>query len=99
MCFSVGASFTASGILAVIGGFALVRAPKYYRALAAIPLLFALQQFAEGVVWMTLTHPLAELSRNPLQMLFMVPVLPIGFFSNMFNIPEYGLIVRDGAIY
>ena len=54
MCFSASASFTAGGLLLVAGMAAqkLVRrsAERFY---AAIPLLFAIQQLAEGVVWVT----------------------------------------------
>lgn len=52
MCFSASASFIASGVLGGIGlaSIALVRSKKLV-AIACIPLLFALQQFAEGVVW------------------------------------------------
>ena len=52
MCFSASASFIASGVLGGIGlaSIALVRLKKLV-AIACIPLLFAIQQFAEGVVW------------------------------------------------
>lgn len=52
MCFSASASFIASGVLGGIGlaSIALVRSKKLV-AIACIPLLFAIQQFAEGVVW------------------------------------------------
>lgn len=54
MCFSAQASFTAAALLAGAGVAALRHAPdRRYRRLAAIPLLFALQQALEGVVWMS----------------------------------------------
>ena len=52
MCFSAGASFLASVFLLCVGCIALYRAPRGYRMLAAIPLLFAIQQFAEGWLWL-----------------------------------------------
>jgi hypothetical protein len=53
MCFSASASFAASGLTAVAGvaAFTGARQPAY-RLLAAMPLFFALQQLAEGVVWL-----------------------------------------------
>lgn len=63
MCFSASASFAAAGGLAVIGGVSLSVAKKEDRALAAIPLMFSLQQACEGVQWLYLnsgsTSPIA----------------------------------------
>ncbi|MBT9491934.1 MAG: hypothetical protein IV107_06215 [Paucibacter sp.] len=54
MCFSATASFTAGALLLGIGTLTL-RAARSPRELpfAAIPLLFALQQLIEGVIWLT----------------------------------------------
>lgn len=54
MCFSVTASFTASLALITCGVAALkcVREKKL-RMIAAIPLIFGLQQCAEGFVWLS----------------------------------------------
>jgi hypothetical protein len=54
MCFSASASFAASGGLAVIGGASLVIAQKEDKIVAAIPLLFAIQQAFEGIQWLYL---------------------------------------------
>jgi len=54
MCFSATASFAAAGGLAIIGGASLAVAKKEDRALAAIPLMFSLQQACEGVQWLYL---------------------------------------------
>ena len=55
MCFSAGASFTMAGVLTVIGGASIgVSADTPRRLFAAIPLVFALQQAAEGIVWLTI---------------------------------------------
>ena len=55
MCFSATGSFLASGVLGAIGVAATRRnTSKAHRMFAAIPLLFAVQQAAEGVVWLTL---------------------------------------------
>ncbi|AEE49799.1 DUF6629 family protein [Haliscomenobacter hydrossis] len=57
MCFSATASFGASAVLTGIGIFAAskVKEPQQ-RAFAAIPFIFAVQQFTEGFVWLSLTQ-------------------------------------------
>jgi hypothetical protein len=58
MCFSATASFSASAILAVAGVAALSKVKtKSQIPFAAIPVIFAFQQFTEGFVWLSLTHP------------------------------------------
>lgn len=55
MCFSATASFTAAAVLTAVGAVALAGSDRRVtHMLAAIPLLFAAQQAAEGVVWLTL---------------------------------------------
>lgn len=51
MCFSAGASFSAAAFLSIIGLLSLRKAPKNYHLFAAVPLLFAMQQASEGVLW------------------------------------------------
>lgn len=54
MCFSATASFAATTVLAPAGALAMRRAyvtDRRYLAVAVLPLLFALQQFSEGMVW------------------------------------------------
>lgn len=54
MCFSPLASFGAAGLLAIIGALTLRKAQTFsQRPFAAIPLLFAGQQIAEGFVWLS----------------------------------------------
>ena len=58
MCFSAGASFGASAVLAVTGILTLQKAENKSQYLfGAIPLFFAIQQFTEGVVWLSLSNP------------------------------------------
>jgi hypothetical protein len=58
MCFSTGASFGASIVLSVIGVAALKKAKAPHQVpLACIPLIFAVQQFSEGFVWLYLSNP------------------------------------------
>ncbi|MCU0456644.1 MAG: hypothetical protein MUE74_10110 [Bacteroidales bacterium] len=55
MCFSAGASFAGSAVLVAAGYAAIrkVRKPSW-KPFAAIPLLFSLQQFSEGIIWLIL---------------------------------------------
>lgn len=55
MCFSAPVSFTAAAVLAIVGiaTLRLVKS-KSQLLLAAIPFLFAIQQAAEGVLWLHL---------------------------------------------
>lgn len=55
MCFSASASYTASALLLLCGIIALKRAHSKQRMFAAIPLLFSIQQFLEGMVWQGLS--------------------------------------------
>lgn len=55
MCFSAEASFTVGTVIGAIGALTLKKTGfGRYSLLAAIPLLFALQQYAEGFVWLHL---------------------------------------------
>ena len=54
MCFSATASFSAGGVLLMVGALTLKaarRRPEW--PFAAIPILFAIQQLIEGVIWLT----------------------------------------------
>jgi hypothetical protein len=54
MCFSPTASFIASGVLGTTGVATLKKTKsKSEIPFASIPLLFAVQQFIEGVIWLT----------------------------------------------
>lgn len=59
MCFSASANFVGSAVLGAIG-VATVAEVKHRRELlfAAMPCLFALHQFTEGFVWLSLGHKL-----------------------------------------
>lgn len=55
MCFSASASFGASAVLAAIGTAAIIRSRSVPQALfASIPLIFSVQQLAEGMLWLSL---------------------------------------------
>ena len=57
MCFSATASFSAGAFLLGLGTLTLkaARRPREL-AFAAIPLLFAIQQLSEGVIWLTFRY-------------------------------------------
>lgn len=58
MCFSAVASFTAGGVLTIAGVTTLVKTrERRFLPFAAVPLLFAIQQFSEGFVWLSLQNP------------------------------------------
>jgi hypothetical protein len=57
MCFSAGASFTAGAFLTVAGAATFMEARKPSQKLfGAIPLIFGIQQLAEGCLWLTLQN-------------------------------------------
>lgn len=58
MCFSAQASFAAGAVL-MGAGVAAIRHTKDRSELgfAAIPVLFSVQQFSEGMLWMSLSNP------------------------------------------
>ncbi|MBK5271016.1 MAG: hypothetical protein JJE22_08385 [Bacteroidia bacterium] len=62
MCFSATASFGASALLGGIGIVAIAKAKTgNQRVFATVPLFFSVQQFSEGMLWLSLKNPaLAE---------------------------------------
>ncbi len=57
MCFSATASFSAGAVLLGLGTLTLKSAHRPRELpFAAIPLLFALQQLSEGVIWLTFRY-------------------------------------------
>lgn len=58
MCFSAEASFGASAILSIVGVASIRKAEtKSQVSFALIPLIFAVQQFTEGILWLALSNP------------------------------------------
>lgn len=58
MCFSAGGSFTLAGVLSAVGAASLARNTSVpHRMFAAVPMLFAVQQASEGIVWLTVDVP------------------------------------------
>lgn len=65
MCFSANASFTTSAILSVVGASSILKASnRREMALASVPLLFSIQQFTEGVLWIELSKPGVSLTEK-----------------------------------
>ena len=55
MCFSAGASFAGGAVLSAIGYATVKESHKpSHKLFASIPLLFAFQQFSEGIIWISL---------------------------------------------
>ena len=71
MCFSPTASFTSAAIIGTIGVATLrhVREPRTF-LFAATPILFALHQFTEGLVWLGLQGRIGPIGRDHAAFLF-----------------------------
>lgn len=62
MCFSATGSFAVAGVLTALSAASFTQRPtKSCRLLAAAPLLFAAQQVAEGIVWLTMDEKVSTL--------------------------------------
>lgn len=73
MCFSAGASFGASAVLGVIGAVAITKAKTTpQRLFATIPFVFAVQQFSEGMLWLSIKNPGFEAGQSFFTYTFLV---------------------------
>jgi len=77
MCFSAAASYTASAVLLLTGIIALSKAKARLRMFAAIPLLFAIQQFTEGVTWQALSRGESALASSYAYLFFVFIIWPL----------------------
>jgi hypothetical protein len=78
MCFSAEASFTGSAVISAIGVAGLTKIKKRAEILfAAIPLLFGIQQCAEGVLWVTLESGGHERLESTATYIFLITALVI----------------------
>jgi hypothetical protein len=78
MCFSAEASFAGSAIISAIGVATLTKIKKPAEILfASIPLIFGIQQCAEGVLWITLRSGGHEALENIATYIFLVTALVI----------------------
>lgn len=65
MCFSTAASFASGAILTVIGLVSIKKVTHKRQILfASIPFIFAIQQFAEGFVWLSLLNDVSYFWRQ-----------------------------------
>ena len=73
MCFSAGANFVGSGVLAAVGVVTLTKV-KHRRELlfASLPTLFAIHQFIEGFVWLGLDGVLSPSVTHDMGAAFML---------------------------
>jgi hypothetical protein len=70
MCFSASASFTSATALLVAGGICASRADERRNMLyALVPVMFGMQQFIEGLIWLALKAP--DKSYGPLSIEFL----------------------------
>jgi hypothetical protein len=73
MCFSAGASFAASATLGLLGVATITKARSAHEVpFASIPLLFAVQQGAEGALWIALSGSQYESWQNLSIYLFLI---------------------------
>lgn len=78
MCFSAEASFAGGVVISAIGVATLRKASMPRQKLfAIIPLVFGLQQFAEGVLWITLKSGKYEGLQNAATYIFLITALVI----------------------
>jgi hypothetical protein len=73
VCFSATANFVGSGVLAAVGVVTLTKV-KHRRELlfASLPLLFAIHQFIEGFVWLSLDGMLSPAVAHDMGAAFML---------------------------
>ena len=78
MCFSATASFSSGVVLLGVGTLTL-KAAQSQRELpvAAIPLLFAIQQLTEGLIWLTLSSDAPLLNAGTTLYLLATTVSPL----------------------
>ncbi len=87
MCFSATASFGASAVLGTLGVVTVAKAKTHpQRVFATIPLFFAVQQFTEGMLWLSLKNSnLADWQSN-LTYIFLVFAMAIWPFWIAFSV-------------
>jgi hypothetical protein len=74
MCFSASASFTAGALIAAAGVATMSKVSKpSQRLFAGIPFLFAVQQIAEGFLWLTLQNDGQLILQKVSTYLFLIP--------------------------
>jgi hypothetical protein len=78
VCFSAGASFAGGAVISAIGVAAQTQVSKpAQRLFAVIPFFFGFQQFAEGVLWITLGSDKYPALQDVVTYIFLVTALVI----------------------
>lgn len=77
MCFSAPVSFAASGLLVLAGSGSMLKAKKHMRLVAAVPFIFAAQQFLEGMQWLAIDSGAAAQIIGYLFLFFAFLVWPV----------------------
>jgi hypothetical protein len=78
MCFSAGASFAGGAVISAVGIVTQRKVSKpSQRLFAVIPLLFGFQQFAEGMLWITLRSGEHDWLQNAATYIFLITALVI----------------------
>jgi hypothetical protein len=73
MCFSATASLTAGAGLLIIGAIAISQSKTTpQRVLASIPVVFSIQQFSEGLLWLSLSGVITTQWQNISMYVFLV---------------------------
>lgn len=73
MCFSAEASFIAGAVLTTAGAISIKKAgTRSQLPFAGIPLLFGIQQFTEGFLWLALLYPGFAFLQQPTTYLFLI---------------------------
>ena len=87
MCFSATASFGASAVLGAVAVVAFAKTrTKPQKALAVIPLIFAVQQFTEGLLWLSLVNTDFAAWQSSLTCIYLVFAMAIWPFWISFTV-------------
>ncbi len=98
MCFSASVSFISSLVLLLVGIQALrLSKSKCFKPLATIPLLFAAQQAAEGIVWISPLDSLAYQLGTYAFLIFAFVIWPIWIPATLYQIEQEP--IRKKVIY
>lgn len=93
MCFSATASFGASAILGTVGVVSIAKVKiNSHRVFAGIPLIFGVQQFTEGLLWLSLKNPAMVSLQSLLTYTFLIFAMVVWPFLIPFSI---GLLEKD----
>ncbi|MFW6046244.1 MAG: DUF6629 family protein [Candidatus Woesearchaeota archaeon] len=92
MCFSAQASFIASSFLLFVGILNLkINKRKDLKVLSVMPLLFSIQQFFEGILWLTLGNeifPLLQTFSKVTFLIFAILIWPMYVSSSLIELEK-----------